>query len=136
MEGLNSRVNELVGQLKAELEVIQKQAAKAAELPEELKNLQGSAKDACRELEAVAASLKEAAGKFNAIVQILAEAQKATKEMESRIMEAVGEVNRKTEEAKDETQQVIKNSGSKLLGVIVIGLLLLAAGVAWIIAQQ
>lgn len=136
MEGLNTRVNELVDQLNVELEVIQKQAAKAAELPEELKNLQGSAKDACRELETAATSLKEATGKFSAIVQILAEAQKATKEMESRIMEAVGEVNRKTEEAKDETQKVIKNSGNKLIGVIVIGLLLLAAGVVWIIAQQ
>ena len=136
MEGLDNRVKELSDKLKMELGSIRKRAERAAELQEDVKSLKEQADEACRQLAAVAEDLKEATGKFGAIMQALMKAQEATKEMESRITEAVVEASRATEAARDETRKAIKASEGKLIGVILIGLLLLAVGAAWIVTQQ
>ena len=115
MEELNIRVNELVDKLNTELDTIRERAAKAAELPEELKGIKDQAKEACGGLETVAAGLKEATEKFGAIMQTLTEAQKVIKGTESRIMEAIVEANRRTKEAGNETKKAIKGMESKFM---------------------
>ena len=132
MEGLNTRANELANKLTEELEAIRKQAEEAAALPEKLTSLKDQAVTACREMETVATDLKEATKKFGTIMETLAKAQEAVKDVEGRIVAEIRESNRKTEEAKSEVQKAIKASEGKVIGVIVVGLLLLAVGMIWI----
>lgn len=133
MEELNPRVNELVDKLETELESIHQQATKAAELPEEIKGLKDQAKEACRELSTAATSMREVTGKFDAIMKVLTEALEVLKSADPK--EVVKEV-------RDETQKAIKDMESRLTeaikaqtkainrATIVVGLLLIGAVVA------
>ena len=139
MEGLNTRVDELVDKLKTELASIRQQATKAAELPEEMKGLRDQAKDACRELSTVATGMQEVTSKFDAIMQVLTEALEVLKAADPK--EVVKEV-------RDETQKTIKGMESRLTeaigsqtrainrATIVVGFLLIGAVAAGILAMR
>ena len=139
MEELNTRVNELVNKLETELESIREQAAKAAELPEEMESLRSQAKNACSELSTVATGMQEVTSKFDAIMQTLTEALDVLKSADPK--EVVKEV-------RDETQKAIKGMESRLRetikaqtkainrATIVVGFLLIGAVAAGILAMR